>query len=172
MGNQINVFSFGTFKLGKSLTKPHLIANKILKNIPAIERCYIVTGDWDILINFKVRDMDDYYEKTWEFGKFLERGWGTIVSKEFRRPMKKKKITIYTLGKLELGKELKKPETLIQEWFKEFSNIEEVYVITGKWDVLIKFRVDDMKEYFHTTWSIGKYLTKGSGYVVSKMIKE
>ena len=174
MGSEeINVFSFGTFKLGKTLKKPHLIANEILKKIPEIKRSYILTGDWDILINFKVKNMDEYYEKTWEYGKFLSKGWGTIVSNEFKRPIKNnKKITVYTLGKLELGKNLKKPESLIKEWFKEFSNIEEVYIITGKWDILIKFQVDDMKEYFHTTWSIGKYLSEGSGYVVSKKIKD
>jgi len=171
--NLINVFSFGTLKLGNSLKKPHIIAQKILKKIKGIERCYITTGDWDVLINFKVKDMDEYYDKTWEYGKFLEKGWGTIVSNEFKRPLNKnKKITVYTLGNFELGKELKKPEEIIKGWFEEFQNIEEVYIVTGMWDVIIKFQVDDMKEYFHTTWSIGKYLTKGSGYVVSKPIKE
>lgn len=173
MANSINVFSFGTFKLGKALQKPHAIASNIIKKIPTIERCYVLTGDWDVLVNFKVKDMDEYYEKTWEYGKFLEKGWGTIVSNEFKRTIKnKKKITIYTLGTFELGKEMKKPERLVEDWFKEFPNIEEVYIITGIWDTLIKFQVDDMKEYFHTTWSIGKYLTRGSGYVVSKTIKE
>lgn len=173
MANNINVFSFGTFKLGKTLQKPHTIAGKIIRKIPAVGRCYVVTGDWDVLVNFKVKDMDEYYEKTWEYGKFLEKGWGTIVSNEFKKPIpRKKKITIYTLGTFELGKEMKEPESLVEGWFKEFPNIEEVYIITGIWDVLIKFQVDDMKEYYHTTWSIGKYLTKGSGYVVSKIIKE
>ena len=173
MEKGINVFSFGTFKLGKTLEKPHLIAQKILKRIPSIGRCYTITGDWDILVNFKVKDMDEYYNKVWEYGKFLDKGWGTIVSNEFKRPLKnKKKITVYTLGSLELGKDLKKPEEIINGWFEEFPNIEEVYIITGMWDVLIKFQVEDMKEYFHTTWSIGKYLTKGSGYVVSKTMKE
>jgi len=171
--NSLNVFSFGVLKLGKSLKKPHIIAEQIMKKIEGIDRCYIVTGDWDIIINFKARDMDEYYEKTWEYGKFLERGWGTIVTKEFKRKLKGgKKITIYTMGNFELGREMRKPEEIIKEWFDEFPNIEEVYVITGIWDVLIKFQVDNMREYFHTTWSIGKYLTKGSGYVVSKTIKE
>jgi len=169
----LNVFSFGTLKLGKALNKPHVTANQILKKIPGIDRCYTVTGDWDVMINFKVKNMDEYYDKIWEYAKFLTKGWGTIVSNEFKRPIKKKKkITVYTLGNLELGKNLRKPDELVKEWFKEFPNIEEVYILTGMWDVLIKLQVDDMKEYFHTTWSIGKYLTKGSGYVVSKTIKE
>jgi len=169
----LNVFSFGSLKLGKSLKKPHIIASQILKKIKGVERCYIITGDWDVLINFKVKNMDEYYEKIWDYGKFLDKGWGTIVSKEFKRKLKtRKKITIYALGTFELGKEMKKPEDVIKEWFEEFSDIEEAYIITGAWDVLIKFQVDDMKEYFHTTWGIGKYLTKGNGYVVSRVIKE
>lgn len=174
MVNQlINVWSFGTLKLGKTLKKPHIIADALLKKVTGIDRCYIITGDQDILINFKVNTMDDYYEKIWEYGTFLERGFGAIVSKEFLRPLARRtNITVYILGTLQLGSDMKKPEELIGEWFKEFSNMEEVYVITGAWDVLIKLRVNNMQEYFHTTWGIGKYLIRGNGSVVSKTIKE
>ena len=45
--------------------------------------------------------MDEYYDKTWEYGKFLEKGWGTIVSNEFKRPLNKnKKITFLAVSNL------------------------------------------------------------------------
>lgn len=172
MKQALKAFVFGTLKLGEELRKPEFYAQKIIEAIPKINGSYILTGDWDLLIEFNAKDMDEYYDIAWTYGKFLEKGWGTIVSKSFINTKIDKPITIFTLVQLELGKGMKMPEDYAKAWFEEFSNIEEVHAIVGVWDMLIKFRVENMEEYYHTTWSIGKYIQRGSGYIVSKTIKE
>jgi DNA-binding Lrp family transcriptional regulator len=54
---------------------------RILESVPQIEECYEITGEWDVIFKYRVKDMDEYYKITWTIGKYLERGWGAIVSK-------------------------------------------------------------------------------------------
>ncbi len=82
------------------------------------------------------------------------------------------KITAYIVGRIKLGSALAKKEPLDQanELLKTFKEIKEVDIITGEWDLLVKFEVSSMDEYYHVAWGIAKHLERGWGALVAKKV--
>lgn len=82
------------------------------------------------------------------------------------------KITAYVVGRVKLGSALadEDPETQGKKLLKTFKEIKEVDVITGEWDLLVKFEVSFMEEYYHVAWGIAKHLERGWGALVAKRV--
>ncbi|MBD3252990.1 hypothetical protein GF386_04615 [Candidatus Pacearchaeota archaeon] len=85
----------------------------------------------------------------------------------------KEKITAYIVGRIKLGSNLSKkdPETQAKELTKKFKEIKEVNIITGEWDLMVRFEVDSMDDYYHVAWGIAKHIERGWGTLVAKSIK-
>jgi len=81
-------------------------------------------------------------------------------------------ITAYIIGRIKLGTELadKEPEAQAKELLATFKEISEIDIITGEWDLLAKFEVSSMEEYYHVAWGIAKYLERGWGALVAKKV--
>jgi DNA-binding Lrp family transcriptional regulator len=82
------------------------------------------------------------------------------------------KITAYIIGRIKLGSSLadKEPDIQAEELLDTFKEISEVDIITGEWDMLVKFEVPSMEEYYHVAWGIAKYLERGWGALVAKKV--
>lgn len=82
------------------------------------------------------------------------------------------RITAYIVGRVKLGSALanEDPETQAKKLLKTFKEIKEVDIITGEWDLLVKFEVASMEEYYHVAWGIAKHLERGWGTLVAKKI--
>jgi DNA-binding Lrp family transcriptional regulator len=81
-----------------------------------------------------------------------------------------KEITAYIIGRIKLGSGLadREPEVQVKELLGIFKEIQEIDIITGEWDLLVKFTVPSMEEYYHVAWGIAKYLERGWGALVAK----
>jgi DNA-binding Lrp family transcriptional regulator len=81
-------------------------------------------------------------------------------------------ITAYIIGRIKLGSGLadKEPDKQARELLNTFKEIREIDIITGEWDLLVKFEVASMEEYYHVAWGIAKYLERGWGALVAKQI--
>jgi hypothetical protein len=84
---KITAYIVGRVKLGSSLENedPEVQAKKLLDTFKEIQEIDIVTGEWDLLVKFETKSMDDYYHVAWGIAKYLERGWGTLVAKKISR---------------------------------------------------------------------------------------
>ncbi|MCX6776272.1 MAG: hypothetical protein NT130_05490 [Candidatus Micrarchaeota archaeon] len=82
------------------------------------------------------------------------------------------KISAYVVGRMRLGTSLakKEPEQQARHLLKIFKQIKEVDIITGEWDLLIRFEISSMEEYYHVAWGIAKHLERGWGTLVSKKV--
>ena len=83
------------------------------------------------------------------------------------------KISAYIVGRVKLGSELAKedPETQAKKLLETYKEIKEVDIITGEWDLLVKFEVDSMEQYYHTAWGIAKHIERGWGTLVAKKVE-
>ncbi len=83
MGETISAYIVGRIKLGKSLSEedPESQARFLIGTFPQIKKIDIITGEWDLLVYFEVKNMEEYYHVAWGIAKHLERGWGAIVAK-------------------------------------------------------------------------------------------
>lgn len=83
------------------------------------------------------------------------------------------KITAYIVGRIKLGDQLKEesPDEIAARLLKTYKEIEEVDIITGEWDLMIKIVVPSLEAYYHAAWSIAKNLERGWGTLVAKKIK-
>lgn len=83
------------------------------------------------------------------------------------------KITAYIVGRIKLGEQLKEksPDEIANRLLKTYKVIEEVNIITGEWDLMIKIVVPSLEEYYHSAWSIAKHLERGWGTLVAKKMK-
>ena len=81
-------------------------------------------------------------------------------------------ITAYLVGRIKLGSALSSddPATQAKKLLDTFKEIKEVDIITGEWDLLVKFEVSSMEEYYHIAWGIAKYLERGWGTLVAKKV--
>ena len=86
MGETITAYIVGRIKLGATLEKedPESQAKFLVETFPQIKKVDIVTGEWDLLIHFEVKDMEEYYHVAWGIAKHLERGWGALVAKSIK----------------------------------------------------------------------------------------
>ncbi len=76
-------FVFGQAALGPitDLDRP----GKKLAKIPEVQEVHFITGEWDYLIKFRVKDQKEYYRVIQEIAKSFEgRGLGMIVPKTFK----------------------------------------------------------------------------------------
>lgn len=82
------------------------------------------------------------------------------------------RITAYIVGRVKLGSALasEDPETQAKNLLGTFKEIKEVDIITGEWDLLVKFEVASMEEYYHVAWGIAKHLDRGWGTLVAKKV--
>jgi DNA-binding Lrp family transcriptional regulator len=82
------------------------------------------------------------------------------------------KITAYIVGRVKLGSDLvnQDPETQAEKLLHTFKEIQEVDIVTGEWDLLVKFEVESMEKYYHVAWGIAKHLERGWGTLVAKKI--
>ena len=87
MSEKITAYIIGRIRLGEELSKndPEQLAQFLLKTFPQIKEIDIITGEWDLMVKFEVKNMDDYYHAAWGIAKHLERGWGTLVAKKIIR---------------------------------------------------------------------------------------
>lgn len=87
MAESMTAYLIGRFKLGEALRSktPEAYADRLLKEFPQIEEVNVITGVWDVLIRFRVKDMDEYYHTAWGIAKSLQRGYGMFVAKKFTR---------------------------------------------------------------------------------------
>ena len=83
------------------------------------------------------------------------------------------KITAYIIGRIKLGSELEgeDPETQAKFLLKTFKEIKEANIITGEWDLMVKFEVSSMEEYYHVAWGIARHLERGWGTLVAKKVE-
>lgn len=84
-----------------------------------------------------------------------------------------KKITAYIIGRVKLGSALEKkdPESQARHLLNTFKEIKEVNIITGEWDLMVKFEVNSMDEYYHVAWGIAKHIERGWGSLVAKEVR-
>ncbi len=82
------------------------------------------------------------------------------------------RISAYIVGRVKLGSSLatKDPVEQAKYLLKTFKAIQEVDVITGEWDLLVRFEVGSMDEYYHIAWGIAKHLERGWGTLVAKKV--
>ncbi len=87
MSETISAYIIGRLKLGEVLEKedPETQAKFLMETFPQIKGVDIITGEWDLLIYFEVKDMEEYYHVAWGIAKHLERGWGCLVAKSIKR---------------------------------------------------------------------------------------
>lgn len=76
-------FLLGQAKLGKELDFKKVIPQ--LNTIKQIQEIFFITGDYDYLVKFRVKDQDEYYEVAQKIAKCFEvRGKGFIAPKCFK----------------------------------------------------------------------------------------
>lgn len=82
------------------------------------------------------------------------------------------KIESYLVGRIKLGSvlETEDPETLAKKFLETFKEIKEVDIITGEWDLMVKFEVSSMEEYYHVAWGIAKHLERGWSALITKKV--
>lgn len=87
MDKKIEAYIVGQIRLGQELQKkdPEHYAKLLLKTFPQIKEIDIITGEWDLMVKFEVKDMDEYYHVAWGIAKHIERGWGALVAKKVTR---------------------------------------------------------------------------------------
>jgi len=87
MSEKITAYIVGRVTLGEGLSNkdPEQLAKFLLKTFPQIKEIDIITGEWDLMVKFEVKTMEDYYHVAWGIAKHLERGWGTLVAKKISR---------------------------------------------------------------------------------------
>ena len=76
-------FVFGQAALGPitDLDRP----GEKLAKIPEVQEVHFITGEWDYLIKFRVKDQQEYYRIVQEIAKCFEgRGLGMVVPKTFK----------------------------------------------------------------------------------------
>lgn len=83
----IRAYIMGRIKLGTTLAKkdPESQSKFLLKTFKEIKEVNIITGEWDLMIEFAVPSMEQYYHVAWGIAKHLDRGWGTLVAKSVSR---------------------------------------------------------------------------------------
>lgn len=81
--HKITAFLVGRIQ-NRARGRPDSYCKDLIKKFPVITEFQIITGEWDVLLKLKVQDMEEYYHNAWSIAKYLDLGWGTIVSKTLK----------------------------------------------------------------------------------------
>ena len=81
MSEKITAYIVGRVTLGEGLSNkdPEQLAKFLLKTFPQIKEIDIITGEWDLMVKFEVKTMEDYRAA---LGKSKETGFITIKTKD------------------------------------------------------------------------------------------
>ncbi len=83
VGKGFTAFVLGQARLGKDINLDNIGAN--IAKIPEVLEVHFVTGEYDFLIKFRVKDQKEYYRVVQEIARhFGERGMGMVSPKSFK----------------------------------------------------------------------------------------
>ncbi len=83
VGRGFTAFVLGQARLGKDINLDNIGAN--IAKIPEVQEVHFITGEYDFLIKFRVKDQKEYYRVVQEIARhFGERGMGMISPKSFK----------------------------------------------------------------------------------------